>query len=249
MIQSGFEAVVDDTANKCKDYFRDRLYSMYLTGSISVCEAVAGESDLDYWVFISDELSDDDKAWIKNTEAEIDSNYEVINGVHINVKQVEELYRDKFTRFALKYNSFLFYGGDIISDIESSGVESYEPNKIIAKVRLPFAKKCLEDAMENICPQCMDEIPENTYFAARKYARYFLVIEGAYYLMAINKFITYKQETVIQLLRENSVGFTDILNCSYEVLKNPLKAAVKHDDYIAIIYPFVEWMHDEINAV
>ena len=93
----------------------------------------------------------------------------------------------------------------------------------------------------------MDKIPENTYFAARKYARYFIIIEGAYYLMAVNKFETYKQECVIQAIRTNCVGFTDILDLSLAVLKDPLAAAIKHSDYIISIYPFVKWMFDEIE--
>ena len=65
MIQKEYEIVVDETTQKCKEYFNHRLYATYLTGSISVCEAINGESDLDYWIFIVDDLNDDDKTWLK----------------------------------------------------------------------------------------------------------------------------------------------------------------------------------------
>jgi len=247
MVQIGFESLIDETTQKCKDHFHNRLYATYLTGSIRISEAIIGESDLDYWVLISDELNDYDKIWIANTEIEISNRHKIIDVAHINVKPISELYNDKFTRFVLKYNSELYYGCDILSEIESTGADSYEPSKVIAKERLLFARKCLEDAIKNICPQCMDKIPENTYFAARKYARYFIIIEGAYYLMAMNKFETYKQERVIQALRTNSVGFSDILDLSFAVLKDPLEAAIKHSDYIISIYPFVKWMFEEIE--
>jgi len=247
MIQKDFEPLVNDVTQKCKDYFRDSLCAVYLTGSISTCEAIKGESDLDCWVFVVDKLADNDKKWITESEKDFDSGYEVVDGVHINVKTIEELRNDKFTRFALKYNSTLRHGDDVISSIDASGADIYEPNKSIAKERLLFAQKCLDDAMKNICPQCIDEIPKNTYFAARKYARYFIIVEGVYYLMAINKFETYKQGRVIQQLKENSVGYCDILDLSLAILENPLAAAIKHEDYIVRIYPFVKWMFEEID--
>ncbi|MCL2425708.1 MAG: hypothetical protein FWD05_05165 [Oscillospiraceae bacterium] len=249
MFQKDFATLVHQTTQKCREYFRDRLCATYLTGSINLCEAIKGESDLDYWAFITGELTANDKMWISKTERYIDDGNDIVDGVHINVRTIEELRNDKFVRFALKYNSTLCYGNDIISEINASGADMYEPNKIIAKERLLFVRKCLEDAMKNICPQCMDKIPGNTYFAARKYARYFVIIEGAYYLMAINKFETYKQDRVIQQLKENSTGYNDILDLSLAVLENPLESLIKHDDYIVHISLFVKWIFDEIDKI
>ena len=247
MIQKDFQVIVDEAIEKCKKKFENRLSAIYMTGSIHVNEAIIGESDLDCWAFITDDLSDDDRAWLNETENEMNNAFEIIDGVHINVKSIEELRNDKFARFALKYNSTLCFGYDVISEIEPTGVDIYKPNKSIAKERLSFARKCLEDAMLNVCPQCMEKIPENTYFAARKYARYFILVEGVYYLMAKNKFETYKQEKVLQQLKENSTGFNEILDLSLAVLKDPLRAAIKHDDYIVQIYPFVMWLFEEIE--
>jgi len=247
MIQREFQMIVAEVIKRCDNYFQNRLSAIYITGSIHTNEAIIGESDLDGWIFIADDLSSRDKAWIKVTEMDIDSTYEIIDGVHINVKTVQELHDDKFIRFALKYNSTLCFGVDIIAKIESSGADTYEPNKSMAQGRLLFARQCLEDAMINICPECMEKIPKNTYFAARKFARYFILLEGAYYLMAKGEFETYKQDRVVQQLKEHTVGFCDTLDRSLAVLKDPLTAAVKHDDYIAQIYPFVVWMFDEIK--
>jgi len=247
MIQEGFQIVIDETVQKYTEYFQSRLCAIYISGSIHANEAIPGESDLDCWVFIANDLDDSDKSWIAKTEVEIDSRHEIIDGVHINVKSINQLRNDKFTRFALKYNATLCYGHDIISEIEALGAATYEPNMEIAKERLPFARKCLEDAMSNKCPQCIDKIPNNTYLAARKYARYFILVEGVYYLMAKNKFETYKQDRVIQQLKLSCIEFNDILDLSLAVLENPLTATIKHDEYIAKIYPFVKWLFAEIE--
>ncbi len=247
MIQEGFQKVVEETTRKCLEHFSNRLLAVYVTGSISVSEAIMGESDLDYWGFITDELSDSDKNWITKTEAEIDGQFDVIDGAHINIRSIEALKKDKFTRFALRHNSILYFGGDVVSQLDASGCDAYAPNKWLAKERLPFARKCLHDATQNRCPECIDKLPENNCLAARKFARYFILVEGAYFLMARGVFESFKQEEVIKRLKENSVGFDDVLDLSLAVLREPLATGGAHGDFIIRVRPFVEWMFDEIE--
>jgi hypothetical protein len=247
LFQEGFQSAVDEVTWKCKEYFSDRLEAIYITGSVSTNEAIVGESDLDYWGFIEDEVSAADKLWLSKTELEIDRKFQIFDGVHINFRSIEFLQKDKFVRFMLKYNSILYYGRDIISEIDSSGFGLYEPNKTVAKARLAFAKQYLEDALENKCPKCMDKIPGNTYFAARKFARYFVLVEGAYFLMCKGKFESFSLERVIQQLKENSTGHDDILDLSLEVIRNPIDKGVKHTDFIVKVRPFTEWIFTEIE--
>ncbi|MCG8482947.1 MAG: hypothetical protein MJA31_06525 [Clostridia bacterium] len=246
-IQAEYKTVVDEVTRRCSDYFADRLQSIYVTGSIINNEAIINESDLDYWGFIADDVTNDDKAWLLETEKDIADKFQILNGVHINIKSFEYLKKDKFCRFMLKYNSLRYKGHDLISEIESQGTEAYLPDKTIAKYRLKFAKKCLEDALKNKCPQCLEEIPKNTYFAARKFARYFVLVEGVYFLMAKGKFESYKQELVLKQLRENSTGFESILDLTLRILKNPEEANVTHRDFIQSVYPFTKWMFNEIE--
>ena len=249
IFQEGFQSAVEEITRKCQNYFSNRLRSIYITGSVGTNEAISGASDLDYWGFISDEVSDKDRLWLAKTELEIGKKFEIFDGVHISIKSIEFLKKDKFTRFILKYNSILYYGYDIVSEIDSLSFELYEPNKEVAKERLVFARQCLKDALENKCPQCLDKIPENTYLAARKFARYFVLVEGAYFLMSKNKFESFKQERVIQQLKENSCGFNDILDLALEIIKKPLETKVKHDDFIVKVCPFTEWIFAEIERV
>lgn len=247
LIQEGFEKVVDEATQKCLEHFSDRLLAVYITGSIYTNEAIIGESDLDYWGFIADELCDSDKIRVRKIESEIDGRFDAIRGAHINIRSIDDLKRDKLMRFILKYNSVLYFGRDVVSQVDAADCDAYAPNKRLAKGRLPFARKCLSDALQNKCPQCIDKIPENTYLAARKFARYFVLVEGAYFLMAKDLFDSFKQEKVLRGLRENTVAFGYILDLSLAVLSAPLTTGIAHDNFIMQVRPFVEWMFDEIE--
>lgn len=247
MIQKEFRQAVDEATSLCSDYFTDRLISIYITGSVTTNEAILYESDLDYFVFLIDDVSEDDKLWLLRTEKCIESKYPIINGVHLNINSLEYLKKDNFARFIIKYNSVLYKGMDSISIIESEGLKTLLPDKTTSKSRLNFARKCLEDALNGICPQCLDKIPENTFLAARKFARYFVLVEGTYLLMAKGKFETFKQEPVIEGLKKITNGYDDFLDLSLEIIKKPLEMKITHNDYIIMVSGFTKWIFDEIE--
>ena len=94
MIQKEFQIIADEVVQRCDNYFQSRLSAIYITGSIHTNEAIIGESDLNSWIFVADDLSDSDKAWIKEVENEMDRAHEIVDGVHINVKSCRELRDD-----------------------------------------------------------------------------------------------------------------------------------------------------------
>ena len=175
-MQSEFKPIVEKLEYYCRTYFGKRLLAAYLHGSIAKGDAVSGISDLDYFLIISDVLTENDEVWIRETTAELEKQYSVVEEVHLAVHTVEVLKSDRFALFTLKYNATLRMGIDITEIPALSGCEIYAPDKYMAKSRLAFAKKCYEDALEGKQPACTGEIPSNTYYAARKFARYFVVI-------------------------------------------------------------------------
>ena len=98
----------------------------------------------------------------------------------VAVNLQKELAKDKFARFALRYNSMLYLGIDIARQLDDNGCERFEPDAAMANGRLAFARHCFEQALSNEQPVCTGEIPEDTFYASRKYARYFVIIEGAW---------------------------------------------------------------------
>lgn len=246
--QREFQAGVEAVATRCRVYFKDRLASVYVTGSVYTHEALAGASDLDLWGFLADSTRPEDEIWVREAERAMDSMLDVFDGVHINIRPIAYLETDRLARFMLRYNSLLYSGRDVIAELDTADAEAYRPGKAIAQKRLPFARQCLEAALRGECPPCMEKIPENTCLAARKFARYFILVEGAYFLMARDAFDSFRQESVLPLLRAHAPGHGSALDASLAVLENPLAAGMGHSAYIRQIAPLVTWMFEAIET-
>jgi len=246
-VQLEFRDAVEEITQACFAYFSDRLLAIYITGSITTNEAIINESDLDYFGVISTDLSEEDKEWLLENEKLFDKKFNIFNGVHLNIKSADFFKRDKFSRFILRYNSLLYRGSDIIAEIDDSCNDSYSTDKYTAKIRLAFARRCFGDALKNTCPDCLDKIPKDTYLAARKFARYFVLVEGVYYLMSRGLFKSFKRDEVMKLLKDNITGYDEVLNLSHEIMIDPHKVRMDHKTYIHKVRTLVEWMFNEIE--
>lgn len=246
-MQSEFIPLLEETAEECKKYFKDRFCTAYLHGSIALNDALEGISNLDYYLVVSEEPNGEDREYLIGLEERLQNKYPVVNGVHINVHSVDELKEDKFARFILRYNSTVYCGEDVVRSLEESGCERMLPNSETAKGRLSFARQCFSDTLSGRQPMNTGDIPLNTYYAARKFARYFVIIEGAYFLMTVNRFVSFEKEAVLCELRKTAAGFENILDITEQVLCDPVKANITHDEYLKVIRPFVEWMFESIK--
>lgn len=246
-MQNEFVPLLEETTEKCKKYFKDRFCTAYLHGSIALNDAVAGISDLDYYLVVSEEPNGEDREYLSGLETRLQNKYPIVNGVHINAHSADELKEDKFARFILRYNSTVYCGEDIVKSLEESGCDRILPNSDTAKGRLSFARQCFSDALCGKQPMNTGDIPLNTYYAARKFARYFVIIEGAYFLMTVNRFVSFEKEAVLCELRKTAAGFENILDITEQVLYEPVKANITHDEYLKVIKPFVEWMFESIE--
>lgn len=247
-MQSEFVPLVEEAAAECINYFKDRLCAFYLHGSIAFNEAIPNVSDMDSYIVVSGDINDKDKKHFIDTEVWLQKKYPVVNGVHLNIHSQEELKGDKFARFILRYNSVLYYGEDIVKRVEENGCERMLPNTETAKSRLSFAKQCFSEALNGKQPANTGEIPTDPYYASRKFAKYFVIIEGAYFLMSENRFSSFENEAVICELRKlqsSSSEFENILDVTEKVLYNPLEAKVSANEYLKIIQPFVEYIFDK----
>jgi len=245
--QNGFKEAVAEITKACSDYFADRLMAIYISGSVCYGEAFEGESDLDYWGFVLDEISEADQLWLSGKEKMYEEQFGIFKGVHIGIKSLDYLKKDKFCSFILKNNSKLYQGYDVVGELYDSETDLLFPDKSVGKVRLGFARKCLNDALNGLCPACIDGIPDDTYFAARKFARYFVLVEGAYYLMSKGVFKSFEQEVVIGQLKKHTTGFEEILDLSLDVIKNPHGGIMNHWTYLEKVRLFTEWMFGAIE--
>jgi len=84
---------------------------------------------------------------------------------------------------------------------------------------------------------------------SRKFARYFVIIEGAYWLISINKFHSFKKEQVLTDLRANCSEFSGVLDLTENVLLNPVRAGITHKEFLTKITPFMLMIFESIANV
>lgn len=246
-MQKEFRPLVEEAATLCKNYFAERFLAFYLHGSVAAGDAVPHVSDLDCYVVISQDLTCADEQYLEQMENELQQKYPLINGIHLAVHSVRELAKDQFARFVLKYHSMLYLGSDIAGELDDSGCEKAEPDAAMAKGRLAFARQCFAQAVNHEQPVCTGEIPEDTFYASRKFARYFVVVEGAYFLMSQNKFESFEKEDVLSKLYQYTSGFEKELDMTREILEDPQKAGIPSEEFLERIRALVMWMFDRIE--
>ena len=84
-MQKEFQPVVDEAIMRVKEYFSGRFLAAYLHGSLNYGDAISNISDMDCYIVIMDNLNDNDKAWISDSENNLQDKYPIINGVHLSV--------------------------------------------------------------------------------------------------------------------------------------------------------------------
>lgn len=166
--------------------------------------------------------------------------------MHLAVHAAKALRANCFAIFTLKYNATLRLGTDITEILALDENEIFHPDKRLEKSRLKFAKKCFSDALNKLQPACTGEIPSNTYYAARKFVRYFVIIEGAYFLMSLDEFHSFDKKDVMLGLRENCKDFENFLDVADMVLSNPIEAGIEQEDFLGQAQPFMEWIFEQI---
>lgn len=249
IMQIEFIPLVEDAIMRVKKYFSRRFIAAYLHGSLNYGDAIPNISDMDCYIVIKDDLNNDDKEWISSTQNQLQNKYPIINGVHLSTHSIDEVKRDVYTRFILKHNASLYSGIDIVEILNTKNFGEINPDKNIAKARLGFAKQCFDDALKGKQPACTGELPKNTYYIARKFARYFVIIEGAYWLMSINEFNSFKKEQVLMGLRKNCSEFNDIFDLTEKVLLSPVEAKISHEEFLAKINPFMIMVFKNISII
>ncbi len=153
-MQKEFQPLVVEAIKRVRVYFGERFLAAYLHGSLNYGDAIPNISDMDCYIIIKDDLNDDDKSWIDENENSLQKKYPIIDSVHLSTHSAEELKKDAYTRFMLKYNSSLYTGIDIVEVFNKEEFGVIKPDKNVAKARLKFAKQCFADALNSKQPAC-----------------------------------------------------------------------------------------------
>lgn len=247
MIQPEYRNLVDEALGAAREWLGRRFLAAYLHGSVEKGDAVPGVSDLDLAIVVSQSDREADGAWLRELCASLEQRYPVIDEAHITLTALNELKENRFARFAYMVNASLIAGEDVAAALNDADAQRYLPDKRMAKMRLGFAKQCFEDALAGKTPACTGALPENACDAARKLARYFVVIEGAYFLMARGRFQSFDADGVVRLLSEEAGMFTEEIELARRVLVNSSAAGIDPKTLLSRIEPLVRWMFEEIE--
>lgn len=243
MIQLSFEPLVKEALSECKVYFDVRLAAFYLHGSIAHGDAIQGISDVDAYLVLEDCVSECDHKHLQHIANALQNKYaSLVDGIHLTICGLEDLRQNDFARFALKYNATLIAGYDILQQMPVPA-----PERKMALGRLAFARACFQEAKAGKQPGNTGAIPSDPFYAARKFARYFVVIEGAYFLMARGTFVSFNKHEVLAGLRAAGCPYVRALNATEQILADTQAAQITHAEYLQMIEPLVNWMFDQIE--
>lgn len=248
-LQNPFMQLSYAAVSTCVDILGDTLLAFYLHGSALHGDAIVGVSDLDCCLIVAHALDNRQTAALIDTERSLQARYPVASEVHLNVYTIDALQQDSFARFLLRHNAAILYGKNVVDILEAQGYITPRPDAQLAKSRLPFARDCFRDACIGKQPACTGKLPDNPYLQTRKFARYFVVLEGAYWLMTQGIFTTFDKTTVLRDLKKHLPEFCDVFTQTERILQNPLQTTMPPKQFLSHIRPFVERIFSDIERL
>jgi len=246
-IQAVFTELLWATDEACSNRFGKRLLAAYVAGSVASGEAYPGASDLDWFAFIDAEPLPADRAWRRRKEARLAARFPVVSQVHLNVIPLARLERESFWRFILRYNAARVRGADLVKRLELEGIRTPRPDAALARLRLPFVRKCLTEAMAGRQVPALAQLPRDDALAIRKLARNFVLVEGAHLLMAFRTFKSFSRADVLRGLSKAAPQWRDVYELADRVLDDPYSVVIGRHEFMKELRPFVEWLINTIE--
>ena len=246
-MQEEFRPAIEHALDMCISRFGSRLLTVVLSGSVAFGEAIIGASDVDWFAFIEDDLSDDDMLWREEAKDELEEKYPVVSEFGLGLFPIDKLRQEESWRFIIKHNSIRLYGEDMISRLESEGVMTPLPTKEYIKSRLSWIESMWQSACDDSIPEMLFKMPHDPYQATRKIARYFVLVEGAYLLMINGHFKSFQRDHILGQLRNLYPQWDDVYDLVERVSINPQQEQVIPAELTAKITPFMRWMIENIK--
>lgn len=248
LIQDEFRDLVDAADAACAARFGPRLRGAYLAGSMAFGEAWPGASDLDWFMYLQGEPTRADKAWQRRARKRLETRFPVAAEVHLNLFSLDRLRRDTFSRFIIRYNTVRVRGTNLIAELAREGIRTPRPSRKLAKGRLGFVRQCWEATLAGRCPPSLqDPLPADPFLTTRKLARNYVIVEGAFALMTLGSFTSFKQKVVLRGLRQASPQWRPLVRKTETILADPFHAAVPPDAFVHDLQPFMDWVINRLH--
>lgn len=246
-IQTEFRPAIRRALKLCMDRFGEDLKAIYIGGSVAFGEALAGVSDVDWWMFQELEPSESDKSWRREKESMLNERYPVVNGFHLSLSSLDRLREEPIWRFIFRYNSVRLHGTDVISELEKEGIHTPAPSRELAQSRIGWLEKITNATVDGRLSEVEFPLPQNPCLATRKLAKWFVILEGAHLLMADCAFSSFRQRDVLQQLMSLYPQWTCLFTITQRILENPFSAGIPPDTFISHVTPFMRWAIERIR--
>lgn len=237
-IQPEFRPALRYLGKQIIAYFGNRLQAIYLGGSIAFGEALVGVSDADWWMFLADEPHECELAWCRDLQHTLTTRFPEIAEYHLTPYSLARLEQEAFWRYAFRHNAIQLYGDDVLSAMEARGIHIDTPNRVFAINRLRWMKPLLESLQHGTVPPYLYPTPETPCHAIRKLARYFVILDGAYLLMAEGKFSSFRAKVVLPSLRATFPAWKSLYDMTALVLNDPSAISFTQEEYLEQLIPF-----------
>lgn len=248
-IQAEFRPAIQLALKLCTDRFGESLRAIYIGGSVAFGEALAGVSDVDWWMFQELEPNESDKSWCRDKGSMLNERYPVVNGFHLSLLALDRLREETIWRFIFRYNSVRLHGTDIISELEKEGIHTPAPSRELAQSRIGWLEKITNAAVDGSFSEVAFPLPQNPCLATRKLAKWFVILEGAHLLMADCAFSSFRQRDVLQQLRSLYPQWTYLFTITQRILEDPFAADIPPGTFINHVTPFMRWAIQRIRDV
>lgn len=119
-INSPWKEAVEEIKEAYINNLGDALHSIYVRGTVSRGEAIAGISDIDTFAVLNRAIHKGDRAWFRETAATLEKKYSFCTDIELNLSEYEQVMDEEKgfnDRFLIKTQSACIYGKDLRENI------------------------------------------------------------------------------------------------------------------------------------
>ncbi len=252
--QPEFTAPIERVIGELRRRFSGSLIAYYVGGSVARGEALPYHSDVDSFAILGAEPTADDRAWKGSIEEAVRRDHPQVKDYHINLWS-RYFMRNETLLFIFRYNAHLAFGRDVVTECERQGDRIPSPNGAWAKKRIGWMEKCFDGLVRNdfpaelyggAIPSVISAEHANDFYISRKLARNYMLLDGAYYLMAKNAFKTFAISDVMPNLQRLLPQWKTELEITCLALMRCNELRISPIPYRRMIVPVVRNFIDDI---
>ncbi|NKB65955.1 MAG: sigma-70 family RNA polymerase sigma factor [Candidatus Latescibacteria bacterium] len=231
-----FKDVIVQHVQAYQDRFKDRLAAMYVRGSVFRDEAVEGISDLDFFIFTTDELTPADRQWVREARQNWKAEHGTSGVGFVPARSIAVLHQRPFLKRYLRYDSALVWGRDLIAG------ENIPPLVVGISSEWRLARYAAGLEKENTTDF---RLPAEPPLKLRKFAR-MAVLVGASYLMHRGESHTFKGTEILPRLQRQLPQWSQFLDTTTKLYIHPTVPSTQQlESYLHQLLDWMVWVAGE----